>query len=199
MSGPRIMALDLATTTGIAVGSVGEKPRFSTMRFAKEGDEHEDVFERALRWFAEYVQVDKPDAIYVEAPLNLGAAMGQTNANTVLRLNGLWAVIAAAAKVKRIKYRRARVQEIRKNFLGSGNLKGDEAKKRAFAMCGLLGWEPKNKDEGDSGALWHWAACIEAPSLAPMITPAMQRAVANRAGGAGIDNTEGLFKQLRAK
>ena len=199
MIAPRILALDLATKTGVAVGCAGENPMFSTVTFANDGDDHEDVFERALRWFAEYVQVDKPDAIYLEAPLNLGAAMGHTNADTILRLNGLWAVISAAAKTKRIKYRRARVQEIRKNFLGSGNLKGDEAKKRAFAMCGLLGWEPKNLDEADAGALHFWASCMEAPSSAPMITPAMQRAVATRVSGAEIENADDFFKKARAR
>ena len=71
------MALDLATKTGIAIGNAGEKPMFSTMKFAKEDDDHEDVFERALRWFAEYVQVDKPDAIYLEAPLNWAPLWGR--------------------------------------------------------------------------------------------------------------------------
>ena len=62
---PLVLALDIATVTGVCEGRAGEAPRMYTMRFGNPGDEHEDAFERALRWIAERLQVDRPDAIFV--------------------------------------------------------------------------------------------------------------------------------------
>jgi Holliday junction resolvasome RuvABC endonuclease subunit len=191
---PRILALDLASRTGCAIGNVGEKPMFSTIQFAREDDDHEDVFKRALQWIIEFMQVDKPDAVFVEAPLNFAGAGVTTNANTIIRLNGLWAVIAAAVKVRGIKYRLAKIHEIRKNFFGVGNLKGPEAKKRAMAMSLELGWSPKNLDEADSAALWFYAACREAPNLAPIITPAMHKRVASQVLGVELGADPAMLK-----
>ena len=132
---PMIWALDVASKTGVCEGRAGEIPRMYSKRFARDDDEHEDVFARALQWILDRTNVDVPDYIYIEAPLSIGAASGQTNANTLLRLNGLWATLAAAVKVKGVAYRRARVGEIRKVFIGSGVYKGPEAKDRCFETC----------------------------------------------------------------
>ena len=182
MSAPVIWALDVASETGIAEARVGELPRFYTQRFAHDGDEHEDVFGRALLWLIERLQVDRPDAIYVEAPLSPGT-YGQTNATTTVRLIGLWATLAAAVKVKKVRYCRAKVQTVRSAFLGQGNLEGKEAKRRAGEMCRLLGWAPNNHNEADAGAILWWASTKEAPHLAPIITPLMQQRVATTVGG----------------
>lgn len=202
---PNILALDIASTTGVCEGRVGFAPRFYTMQFARRGDEHEDAFERALRWIAERLRVDKPDAIFVEAPINPAAFMGRvdpetgrlglsTNPDTTIRLMGLWAVLAAAAKVKGVRYRRVNVNSARKAFIGAGNLKGAEAKRRCFEMCKTIGWAPENRDESDAGCVFYWGACQIAPNLAPVITPMMQNRVATTIGGVDIGDAESLFK-----
>ena len=178
---PRILALDVATKMGVADGCVGEKPVFYTKKFA--GEEHEEIFADALRWIAEYLQVNKPDIVAIEAPLNLAATMGQSNPATVVRLNGLWAVIASAVKVKGgIIYRHVNVQTARRAFIGSGNLPGAEAKRRVFNMCKAIGWEPKDKDQGDAGCVHFWASTQFAPNLAPVITPMLQQRIATTIG-----------------
>ena len=192
---PRILALDVASTTGICVGFAGEKPTFSTIKFVQDGDDHEDVFGRALRWLAEYLQVDRPDAIYIEAPLSPGIH-GQTNADTTLRLIGMWAALAAAVKVKGIKYRRAKVSTVRKEFIGHGNLKGHEAKRRVREMCRLLDWQTRNDNESDAGAIFWWASTREALNLAPVITPMMQQQCANIVGGA--DMSDAIFSKVKS-
>lgn len=203
---PMILSLDIATKTGVCEGRAGEAPRFYSLTFAQDGDDHEDAFMRALRWIAERLHVDKPDAVYVEAPVNPAAFIGRyneetgrvgmsTNPDTTIRLMGLWAVIAAAAKVKGIKYRRVNVQTARKSFIGAGNLKGAEAKRRGFEMCKLLGWTPKNRDESDAACIHFHAMTLEAPYLAPVITPMMQSKIAMRIGGVDMGDNPELLKR----
>jgi hypothetical protein len=45
-------------------------------------------------------------------------------------------------------------------------LPGAEAKRRAFAMCKTLGWEPPNHDASDAAAVWHFGVLQVAESLA---------------------------------
>jgi hypothetical protein len=205
---PYVMALDIATATGVCEGRAGEAPHFYTMRFARPDDEHEDVFERALRWIAERLQVSKPDAIFCEAPISPGAFIGKydeakgkvamtTNPDTTIRLMGLWAVISAAAKVKGIRYRRVHVGTARKAFIGVGNLKGAEAKRRGFEMCKALGWSPNNRDESDAACVWNFGVSQIAPRLAPIITPMLQAKCATTISGVQIDDPESFFKKAR--
>jgi len=114
-SPPLLLSLDIARSTGICEGRVGEPPRFETLRFRRDGDDHEEVFWRALRWIAGRLTDDpRPDAVFVEAPVNPGAFVGEydpvvrkvrmrTNPDTTIRLMGLWAIIAAAVKVRGVR------------------------------------------------------------------------------------------------
>jgi hypothetical protein len=201
----RILALDVATVTGVCDGVAGEEPTFSTVRFGSDGEEHEEAFERALRWIAERLRDHPPDAVRAEATINLAAFMRfnpktkkaelATTPATIIRLTGLSAVIAAAVKVKGIPYEHVRVGTARKGFIGHGNLKGPEAKRRSFEMCKLIGWHPSNRDESDAGAIWFHGVSQLAPHLLPRITPMDQAAIAMRIGGVEIDDPTGLFKK----
>lgn len=191
-----IWALDLATKTGFVQGRIGETPRISSVQFAKDGDEHEDAFRRALTWFADQIRIagEKPDYLYIEAPINPAMLRGswdeqkqdvvlKTNPDTTIRLIGFWAVISAAAGVKNIAVRNAHVSSVRKAFLGAGNLKGDVAKKRARALCDILGWAVKNNDESDAAAVWFYGCQKVAPQQVQFITPMQQGKAAEIADG----------------
>lgn len=206
---PRILSLDIATKTGIADGEAGVAPVFYSEQFAGKDDDHEDAFERSLNWIIKRLMVGSFDAVYVEAPINPAAFIGKynpetgrmgmsTNPDTTIRLIGLWAVLSAAVKVKKIKYRRVNVQTARKSFIGHGNLKGDEAKRRAFEMCKMIGWDPKNRDESDAGCVHYHALTLECPRLAPIITPMMQLQVATRIGGVDMGDSMDLIVKRTA-
>lgn len=203
---PYVLALDLATVTGVCEGRAGEIPRFYSQRFGKDGDEHEDAFERGLRWIVERFKVGGVDAVFIEAAINPGAFVGEydkergkvkmtTNPETTIRLMGLWAIMAAAARVKRIRYRRVHVQTARKAFIGHGNLRGPEAKRRCFEMSKLLGWAPNTRDESDAACIWTFGVTQMAPNLAPIITPMMQSRIATTVAGVQIDDPSSLFKK----
>lgn len=207
---PYLLSLDIATVTGVCEGRVGEPPRFETLRFGTDGDEHEEAFCRCLRWIAGRLTAEpRPDAVFVEAPVNPGAFMGRynpdkgkvdmtTNPETTIRLMGLWAIIAAAVKVRGIRYQRVDVRTARKEFLGNGGLKRDEAKRRAFEMCKLLNWSPTNRDEGDAGCVHYYGSIILAPRLAPVVTPMMWGKIASTIAGVEIlgDAAERILRKL---
>lgn len=166
-----IMALDIASSMGLCVGRPGEKPRFEVIRLAKKDDEPLDVFGRAVGWAAERFMVEKPDRLYIEAPTQSLAMGGKTNARTILILYGLYAAIGGIARRKGIMVREGKVQTIRKHFIGHGNMKGPDAKRKVAEVCRMLGWEPPNHDAADSGALWHWACAQLAPKATPLVDP----------------------------
>jgi hypothetical protein len=209
-SPPLLLSLDIASSTGICEGRVGEPPRFETLRFGRDGDDHEEVFCRALRWIAGRLTDDpRPDAVFVEAPVNPGAFVGEydpvvrkvrmrTNPDTTIRLMGLWAIVAAAVKVRGVRYERVDVRTARAEFLGDGGLKRDEAKRRAFEMCKLLGWSPANRDEGDAGCVHYYGSVILAPRLAPVVTPMMHMKVATTVAGVDLKGDDRIFRKPEA-
>lgn len=181
MMAPFILALDLATTTGVAEGRAGEIPRLYSKRFVKPYDDHPSVFGRALGWLSEHIEDVIPDAVFIEEPIKPGARGIKTNPETTLRLIGLWGALSGECAYRGIMCRCVSVQTVRKGFIGAGRVKGggDEAKRLAFAMCGLLGWAPTDRDSSDAGALW-WYAVAKMTNLGPPITPAMHAEVATR-------------------
>jgi len=173
MPTPLILAVDAATQTGFCLGRPGQSPEFGTVNFGDSGDSHLEVGAQALKWIAHLLTDRRPDQLWIEEPLGFESKQGQTTGMTRVRLNGLWMVIGSAARLKGVPVHPVTVSSARKPFLGHGRLKRHEAKKRARAMCRLLGWEPRNDDEADAGAIW-WFACVaNAPELAPKISKLM--------------------------
>jgi hypothetical protein len=212
MNAPYLLSLDIATVTGVAEGRVGDPPRFETLRFGRDGDEHEVAFRRAHCWIEGRLDRDpRPDGVFVEAPVNPGAFIGKynpvkrkvdmtTNPDTTIRLMGLWAVIAAAVLDRGIRYQRVDVGDARQDFLGQRGIKRDEAKRRAFEMCKLLGWSPANRDEGDAGCVHYYGSVILAPRLAPVVTPMMWQRVATTINGVDLKGDDRILRKLaRAK
>jgi hypothetical protein len=184
---PRIAAFDIATATGVADGYPGEIPTLETVRFGADGDSHLKICSRALGWIAKRLTDDPPDIAYIEAPMPLGAAIhGKSNARTIVRLHSLYGIVGAAVTLKGIPLHQVEVGPVRQTFIGHAQLKGDEAKRRCKAMCKLLGWPCHTLDEGDAGALWHFACSVQAPKLAVIIHPGMHRKLATLIGGMDI-------------
>lgn len=178
MPAPLITAMDVATQTGVCSGCPGETPVFETVNFGDSGDSHLEVGARCLKWIAHRLIDDRPDQLWIEEPLSFEASEGRSNRTSLVRVNGLYMVIGSAARLKGVPVHPVLVSSARKPFLGHGRLKRTEAKRRARAMCRLLGWNPANDDEADAGCIW-WFACIaNAPRLAPPISKMMHKQLA---------------------
>ena len=133
----RILAADIATTTGVADGYPGETPEFSTHRFGDDSDSHLKICSRAMGWIARKLTDDPPDVVYMEKPMPIGAAIhGRSSASSIIRLNSLYGIIGGAAILKGIPVHEVEVKTVRQTFIGHANLERDEAKRRCRAMCG---------------------------------------------------------------
>ena len=172
---PKILAIDCATQSGIASGEPGDKPRLETVYFGDSGDNHLEVGARCLKWIAHRLTDDRPDQIWMEEPMSFAAAEGRSSGASRVRLNGLYMVIGAAARLKGVPVHPVLITSARKGFLGHGGLKRDVAKKRSRAMCRLLGWEPKNDDEADAGCIFWFASVANGKPI--LISKLMQKQI----------------------
>jgi hypothetical protein len=169
---PLILGIDAATTTGAALGYPGNTPTFETIHLG--GDDHLQVCASALKWIARKLKHDKPDLLYIEKPMPIGAAIhGKSSARSIVRLNQIYGIFGGAALLFGIPVVGIDVQTVRQAFLGDGQLERDEAKKRAQTMCRLLGWPARNGDEADAAGVWYWGCCCEAPRISAVVHPGL--------------------------
>lgn len=114
---PIVLALDLASVSGWAVGEPGAQPLHGSHRFASPGASHEAIFGNAMRWISKMLLEHRPDVIVWEAPLATGRRSTGADAATILY--GLPAVIGAAAFLSKIyDCRKADVRDVRRRLLG---------------------------------------------------------------------------------
>ena len=153
-----LIFLDVASKCGVAEGLVGAAvPTIYCERFARPDERIEAGLRRAGNWMAARIQLSRPRAVYIEAPLSSGV-WGKTNSNTTLLLQSLWAALATVCGIANVPCRRGNVQTIRKFFVGEG--RPDDPKDRVMEVCQRLGWKPKNYDEADAAAGWYWACSL---------------------------------------
>ena len=80
-----VLALDVATRTGYALGRVGERPTFGSIRFGKSSSDDNVIFGAALDWTSRFLEPQpRPDLLALEALLPPTAMGGKTTA-AVLR------------------------------------------------------------------------------------------------------------------
>lgn len=166
MSYGRVFALDLATTTGWAVGEPGSAPRCGSHRLAKEGATNGALFLALAKWLGDFCTIEQPRALMIEAPMNARTqvSIGSTEA-TAHRLIGLVGIAEMVAEARGIwTVRTANVQDVRKHFVGQARFKAKLDGKRAVAeRCRLMGWSVPDLDAADAAALWDFGCSIFAP------------------------------------
>lgn len=176
-AGGVILALDVATRTGVAWGEPGEQPQLMTVNFGRplaecyapaqglDGHHAGDVFGRAIVFTTRFMNI----AAQADKPVRLIVIEGLVPQYDKTLQCGLWAIVNGIAAIKRIPVIIAPIQTWRAAVLGFGRLKKDEAKTRAVSVCTQLGWEPKGHDEAEAGCIWLWAVMQLAPRLAPRL------------------------------
>jgi len=198
---PFILALDISkSNTGICEGRVGEVPKFYSIK--GKDDDVTTAVARLFDWLTERTDAERtdeepPDVIYYEAPISAAAFMGRydpeagkvqmtSNPDTTVAIAKMTGIVELIAYKRKIEFVPVHVQTARKSFLGAGNLKGPEAKRRAFDLCKLIHWSPNNRDESDAACVWYFAATKVAPRLAQIVTPMEQHKVATTIGGVDL-------------
>lgn len=159
----KILALDIATNTGIAIGSAGRDPQCWSVNLG-EGRSHGERFSNIYKLVQGLQDLHKPDITIAEA------AIGGKNASAYLQ--GLISVAQAASFGGR--YRMVDVVApgtVRKHFIGKAytsrdfpgmsQAKGKIAiKELVKARAELLGWIIPDLDAADAAATWDWA-CVK--------------------------------------
>jgi len=148
----KIVALDIATKSGVAVGSAEGKPEFATEDFSACGSQYAQ-FSMARIWARNLIKQHQPDLFALEAPI-VGAGGMQ---NRALILIGMRACIAAAAFDAGVRVEEYAVATIRKHFLGNGRVPSKQAKAMTIRECEARGWKVRNDNEADAGAVWELA------------------------------------------
>jgi len=166
----RVLALDLATTTGWCYGPPGETPECGHIRFSKPGTPRAQTYRTYRNWLDETwgKREEIPDLIVYESPA-VGSHMGgKTNVETLKLLSGLAEHLEEWAYGK-TELREASASQVRAHFIGQ-NLKAKIAKPMVFERCVELGWPVETTDESDACALWDYQCCWLDPQLAVRTT-----------------------------
>src|SRR5262245_41371928 len=172
----RILALDLASRTGIAAGIAHETPCLSFVDFAQPGDRSDaDVFARTVHWAADYLDQHAPHVIAIEAPVpKFDKSLQQ----------GIRGIVLGLAHCRHVRSLEVEVQTWRKYALGFGNHPGKIAKARCVELCQRLGWELPiggkrtglpDHNAAESACIWIWACARIDPKNAIRIEPLFQR------------------------
>ena len=183
-----VLALDLATVSGFAVGQLGAAPCCGSKRLASKGASHAAIFGNAIEWLIEFTREHKPNVVAIEAPLSLGAiaksrrgGWGRAqNADTNLLLNGLIAIAMGVAYARGIyNINLHPVTAIRSHFIDMNVCARGEAKLYTIRKCRSLGWlEEADDDAADAAALWSLQCSLLDPRQALRVSPLFLRGVA---------------------
>lgn len=145
----RVAGLDIATTTGVCVGSPEQAPVFWSEDLGKARS-HDERFANALKLCRTLVSDHGVEYIGIEAPMKARHDKKATNE----LLMGVIACVRGWAYIKGVCCQTFEVATIDKHFLGARMI-GREARKAAIQhRCQLLGWRPATDDEADAGAVF---------------------------------------------
>lgn len=151
----KVLALDIATVTGCAVGVAGDKPVAWSVDLGKAPDERR--FSNVLRLTSDLLAEHAPDLLAVEAPVG--------GPKTSHYLVGLLACVRGCAWNRSVPVEMCAIASVRKHFLGKAlstkdfpGLKPAAAKRaikeQVMNRCALLGWNVPDADAADAAAVW---------------------------------------------
>ena len=144
-----ILALDIASVTGVAYGPKGGTPRGWIEDFGKGS--HPSRFFWAQQFLARFLRDHpSPDVILYEAPwMN----KRRDNLKKLALLNGLITAMQIAAHSAGVPMRGVSVQAINRAFLGCQPPAGMR-KAAIMTRCRQIGWDVTAQDAADAMALW---------------------------------------------
>lgn len=144
-----IIALDLATATGYAVGRPGAVPEFGTKVLPSTGNDVGRYIAALEDWLTGVIDFYEPVLIVFEAP----SVFMKTTPVTIEKLVGL------TGETQRICYRRgvpnrsANPSQVKKFWTGKGNAKKPDME----ATARRLGFRVDDDNQADALAIWYFA------------------------------------------
>lgn len=167
----RVLGLDIASTTGIAVDHPdGNRPILTTFRIPDMGD-HGDRMAKFEEHLCDLVEMHDPAWVAYEAPLLPHGDKLVTRAETVLLLIKLVGVAELVASRYGCRRKAVNVATAKKFWTGNGRAEKDAM----IARCAQLRWPVRNDHEADAAAVWAFTKSTTNPMFAPMATPLFAR------------------------
>lgn len=180
----RIVALDIATVTGVAIGEPGGRPDTQTWRLKTPKQDYDVVggeMGRKIRDLC-FLADTRPDLIVCEAPIppyqNQGSGHRENpirrSIESILIPQRALGAIQAIAACYGIEVLTGNMQTVRKHFTGRARYGSrEETKSAVIQRCVSLGFVPAGfKDDNicDALALFSWASALRAPRAAQPFT-----------------------------
>jgi hypothetical protein len=169
----RVAGFDLASNVGAADGEPSGKPRTWSWNLGKPGVSRPEKLGRLLRYAERYFSEYRPDALFYEKGLPLGAAfqIGMSE-DTVALLRGAIGILeACAARAGVARIEGVEVQKARRHLVGRERLAAGTGKEAVWKMCRVLGWPVTDMDQSDAAAIWAYGGALMNPRLAHLSTP----------------------------
>ena len=162
----KVLALDLATCSGFAIGEVGAAhPECGAIRFGKPDCTRKALFGAALRWFNATLAAQAPDVVAFEEPLHFGLRRGKSQAGNDELAYGLPAIGQAVAFLRGIHdIRQVRTSDVRHFFIGD-NPKREIAKRETVRRCCELGIAVDDDNAADAVATWFFVCAQIDPQV----------------------------------
>lgn len=169
-----ILALDIATTTGYALGEAGSKPSYGHFRSGKRAGSPGEIAALFRDWLNELCKTHQPQWLVYESPYiprqPQPFARRQPPPVDIYVLRRLITLCGIAEEVAwrhQIACREEASNVVCKQFTGRGSW-GSRAEKKVATqkMCAVYGWHQVTEDEADALALWTYAETVLYPALA---------------------------------
>ena len=181
-----ILALDVATTTGYALGEAGSKPSYGHFRSGKRAGPPGEVTALFRDWLDALCKTHQPQWLVFEspyiprpAPPFARRAAPPIDINVLRRLITLCGIAEEVAWRHKIACREQASNIICKQFTGRGSWGSRAEKKLATQkMCAIYGWHGVTEDEADALALWTYAEAVLYPGQARSSGPLFAAAAA---------------------
>lgn len=158
-----ILALDLATVFGWAVGTRGGG--ISSSGSVRLPSGHiEDKVAAFMRWLSDFYRVTPCHHLICEAALPASHFKGKTRIETTQLLMTLPSVAGGYFRLMRVpmdRIRRAEPNDVRRHFIGQTRAEDRNATKRAvISRCRQLGFDPADDNEADAIALFDYQRAL---------------------------------------
>lgn len=166
----RVLALDLATCTGYAIGAITDGViEHGSHRIPKTGEDVGLYLIHHRDWLDQLIARVKPTELIFESPVLFGA---KTNLATLRKLYSLAGVTEMVAFEAGLPVTEENVQTITTHFLSKGCPRTGDARKQAtIAKCRERGWNPRDENDADALALLDLALALKQPGFAMKATP----------------------------
>ncbi len=167
----KILALDIATSTGWAAGETSAAPTFGCYRIQTDGRNFGMAMNDFSRWLDSMIDAYMPDQIVYEKPIT--TIHGKTSLETKCLLIGLCMHAESVAYDHGLPISWVNNATVKKHFTGHGGF-GKKTKPYPMIVAAhQRGWMVETHDEADACGVWDYGIHCHDPENAHLHDPIM--------------------------